>query len=301
MFCPNCGEPTRPHARFCANCGETLKRDSAPTVAISRPRADATTVLSPADRREMADRAAPEDLPAPVVSGGAPLASTPAPTAPPKYKHKWYRPGRISFGVFALLTAVAYLVSLAGVIPNKENAYWYTARATGFIAYGVLTISVALGLVVSTHWREYTGPWLVAERLHPQALLLSSMFLSFHVVAILLLNFPPAQAFIPFTSDFDASAISFGIIAMYLMIVLLVSTYLIGRIGYRTWHVMHYAGLLAWFLALGHAARVGDDSGSGWATAFYLVGAAVVVVLLLTYLGTRVVARRRRPVPAGAG
>jgi predicted ferric reductase len=203
--------------------------------------------------------------------------------------------------VLAVITAIAYLVSLPGLLPHKENTYWYTARATGFIAYGLLTLSVALGLVVATRWRAFTEPWLIAERLHPQFLLASAMFLSFHVVTLLFLSFPVAQAFIPFTSDFNPPAITFGVIAMYLMIILLVSTYLIGRIGYRTWHIVHYAGLLAWFLALGHAASTGNDSGSGWARAFYLGGVVIVVVLLLAYLATRVVALRRRAVPAGAG
>jgi methionine sulfoxide reductase heme-binding subunit len=261
-------------------------------------------VIGPAERQRIAERAAAPDpaatarLPA---ASAIPVPGAPAATAAPRYRHKWYRPGWISFGVLGIVTAIAYLVSLPGLLPHKENTYWYTARATGFIAYGLLTISVALGLVVSTRWRAFTGPWLVAERLHPQFLLASGMFLSFHIVALLLLSFPVAQAFIPFISDFDPPSITIGIIAMYLMIILLVSTYLIGRIGYRTWHVLHYAGLLAWFLALGHAARVGNDSGSGWAHVFYLVGAVIVVVLLLAYLGTRVAALRRRAVPAGAG
>jgi methionine sulfoxide reductase heme-binding subunit len=308
--CLNCGESTRAQARFCPNCGEVLRRDPAAAEAErpspgSAPDPHATMVIGPADAQRIRGRGVSTDPPAatrlPTASeaGIVSVASAPTPTAEPRYRHHWYRPGWISLGVFVVVTAVAYAVSLPGLLPHKENTYWYTARATGFIAYGLLTISVALGLVVSTRWRAFTGPWLVAERLHPQFLLASGMVLSFHVVSLLFLSFPVSQALIPFTSKFDPPTITLGIIAMYLMIILLVSTYLIGRIGYRIWHRIHYAGLLAWFLALGHAAGTGNDAGSPWAVAFYVVGVIIVVAFLLAYLVTRVAALRRREVSAG--
>jgi len=322
MNCPNCGQPTRERARFCPNCGERLSHPATQAAPGSGADASATMPLRTADVRKYAQRAGTpdpaatmraEDLastmraedmaatmratgmpPIPAAQPAPPPVAAVSPAAPPRTRHKWYRPGAPAFLIVGGITLIACVVAVMATDPNKANTEWYIARSTGFAAYVLLTLSVILGLILATRWRAFTGPWLVCERLHPVVLLTGFGFLILHILALILISYPVAQTLIPFISTFDPPAISLGIIAMYLMFILLVSTYLIGFIGYRTWHVIHYAGLLSWLFALGHAARIGNDSGEGWAKGIYLGGAVIVVALLLIYLAGRVVAARRR-------
>jgi predicted ferric reductase len=92
-----------------------------------------------------------------------------------------------------------------------------------------------------------------------------------------------------------------GITAMYLMIALTVSTYLIGRIGFRVWRVLHFAGFVAWLGATGHGIAAGSDTGELWARALYLGAMALVVCLVMARVVSRLLAasRAQRPVSAG--
>lgn len=220
--------------------------------------------------------------------------------APPRTKHKWYRPSILALLLVAAVTVLGCVLAALSTSQPHASTDWYIVRATGFIAYGLFTVSVLVGLVVATRWHAFTGPWLVFERLHPLVLLAAGMVLAFHIATLILLSFPILQALVPFLSAFDPTPVALGILAMYLMIVLLLSTYMIGSIGYRTWHRLHYSGLAAWLLALLHGILVGNDSGQAWARAMYYGSAVLVVALLLVYCLGRLQAARRRSAPSAS-
>ena len=66
-------------------------------------------------------------------------------------------------GVAALGGLIAVGLSTPKDVPDPTtsmtsvHAYWYMGRASGFIAYGLLLASIALGLAVSS--RVATGSW----------------------------------------------------------------------------------------------------------------------------------------------
>jgi len=138
---------------------------------------------------------------------------------------------------------------------------WYVARAAGLVAFGALTLSVWLGLAMSTRllgpkrhkslfgWHQtlaWTGLSMLA--LHAGALLFDPT-----------LHFGLASVLAPFASAWRPVAVAAGVVAGWLSLVLAVSFRLRKRIGQRGWRRLHYATFAAFALALGHALAAGTD------------------------------------------
>jgi len=250
-----------------------------------------TRRLSVAELEEYAKRVAAQ----PVDTDIAPAAMA------PRTKHKYYRPDwrelTVAGGLAILLNAL--IVLLIGT--DRVTTLWYVARASGFIVYGLLTISVALGIFMSLKWRPYTGAWLVAERLHPIVLFGAGAFATLHIGGLLLIDFPFVQALVPFTSDYRNLWVAPGVISLYLGVALVLSTYWIGYIGFRVWRFFHYAAFIAWAFALSHGLAAGHDAGLALSRVYYLSGAILVGGLVLIRLSRHVAALRQPVAPAGAG
>jgi predicted ferric reductase len=172
--------------------------------------------------------------------------------------------------------------------PQKATVYWFVARGSGFVVFGLLTVAVCLGLLLALRWRTDAWPRMITEELHPFVLIVAAVFLCLHVVSVFLdtfIHFQWYQVLIPFTSSYRVVWLSLGIIAMYLGAALALSIYLRPFIGYRAWRTMHYAGFLAWILALTHGLTMGTDAGSPWAIALYGGSALLVVGLLAIRFG----------------
>ncbi len=138
---------------------------------------------------------------------------------------------------------------------------WLVARAAGLVAFGLLSISVWLGLAMSTR--------LLAPRRQKaligwhQTLLWAAVgMLVLHGTAVLLdptLHFRVLVAFVPGVAPWRPIAVSAGVTAGWLMLVLAVSFRLRKRIGQRRWRLLHYAGFVAYACALGHGLTAGSD------------------------------------------
>lgn len=177
---------------------------------------------------------------------------------------------------------------LALANPQKATVFWYVARGSGFVVYGLLTLAVCLGILMSLRWRSDTFPRIILEDLHPFIILTAGVFLAIHIVSVLLdtfVHFQIYQVLVPFTSSYRVIWLSLGIISMYLAMALAASSYLRRFIGYRAWRALHYGGFFAWLLALTHAVATGTDSSSRWAIAIYGGSALLVCGLLLVRFG----------------
>jgi predicted ferric reductase len=138
---------------------------------------------------------------------------------------------------------------------------WYVARAAGLVAFGALTLSVWLGLAMSTR--------LLSPKRHKslfgwhQTLAWTGLsMLVLHAGSLLFdptLHFGLASVLAPFASAWRPVAVAAGVVAGWLTLVLAVSFRLRKRIGQRGWRRLHYATFAAFALALGHALTAGTD------------------------------------------
>lgn len=138
---------------------------------------------------------------------------------------------------------------------------WLVARSAGLVAFGLLTLSVWLGLAMSTRLLgpKRTKPLLA---LHRTLAWTGLSMVGLHVGAVMLdpvLHFGALAAFVPGAATWRPGAVALGVVAAWLSLALAASFRFRKRIGQKTWRRMHYATFAAFALSLGHALTVGTD------------------------------------------
>src|SRR5579862_445448 len=159
------------------------------------------------------------------------------------------------------------------------KALWYLTRGTGLVALVLLTVSVLLGVLEVKRWSSSRWPRFVTAGLHRNVSLLAVMFLAVHIATAVVDGFAPIgwlDAVIPFRSPYRPLWLGLGAVATDLLIALVLTSLLRGRIGYRAWRAVHWTAYACWPVALVHGLGTGSDTKLGWVLALYL-GSLVAV------------------------
>jgi len=167
----------------------------------------------------------------------------------------------------------------------SSQLLWYSARAAGFVAWSLAAAAVVWGLVVSTRAvtpRPRPAWWFDLHRFLGGA---AVVFTGIHVVSILLdsyVHFGLVSVLVPLTGSWHPVAVAWGIVAMYLLLAVEITSLLRTRIPRRAWRAVHFASFGLYVIATVHAFAAGTDA---WSLAF--IGAAtlsLVAVGALTLL-----------------
>lgn len=165
---------------------------------------------------------------------------------------------------------------------------WFVARGAGLVSFAFLTASVWLGLAMSTRL-------LGARRqkrllgLHRTLAWMGLTALGLHAGALLLdptIGFGPADVLVPFAASWNPVAVAGGVIAGWLVVMLVASFRFRNRIGQRAWRGLHYASFAAFLLALIHAITSGTDLAGLGGPVLALIAAGPVVWLVFVRILT---------------
>ena len=180
---------------------------------------------------------------------------------------------------------------------------WDTARAGGFAAYVLLTLAVAIGLILRSRLSSERWPRVITYELHGYVSLLALVFLTLHVLAVAVdpfTHFGLGELIVPFASHYRPLWMGLGIVALYLLLAVWVTTFLRKRIGHQAWRRVHGLAFAVYAAATVHGLGAGSDTRTSWGTAVYVVSVLLVVGLstrrLLVPAGSD---RRSRPGPGG--
>jgi sulfoxide reductase heme-binding subunit YedZ len=180
-----------------------------------------------------------------------------------------------------------------------DYGWWIASRASGIVALLLVTISVVVGLLISTKLvkRRGAAPFLVA--LHEQTALAGLISIAVHGTTLLAdpwLRPGLAGVLVPFASPYRPVFTAVGVVAAYLAVVLGLSFYVRQRIGTSLWRKAHRATILVWALGVVHAFGAGTDAGSLWFVELvYFTSAPVVVLFGIRVLPALKRTRRRLP------
>jgi hypothetical protein len=162
---------------------------------------------------------------------------------------------------------------------------WYTARAGGLVAWGLLVGSMVWGLLMSTKLaRKMARPnWMLD--LHRFLGGTAVVFTGIHVASIVLdsyVHFGWADVLVPFASSWHPVAVAWGIVGFYCLLTVEITSLLRKKLSKRLWRATHYLSFPLFASATVHAMTAGTDRRN------LLVLTAVVVcttlVLLLTFV-----------------
>jgi sulfoxide reductase heme-binding subunit YedZ len=144
---------------------------------------------------------------------------------------------------------------------------WYVTRATGLVTLTLLTASVLLGLLNAGRFRGERWPRFLTQGLHANLSLLVLAFLTLHVTSTVLDTYTSISltaAFVPFVSSYKPLWLSLGAIAVDLLIALVVTSLLRGRLGHRAWRRVHWLAYACWPVAVAHGLGIGTDRSATW-------------------------------------
>ncbi len=177
----------------------------------------------------------------------------------------------------------------------SSQLWWYTARAGGIVAWALLAASVVWGLLLSTRLRPggVAPAWLLD--LHRYLGGLATIFVGVHVVAIMLdsyVHFGLADVLVPFASSWHPNWVAWGIVSMYLLLAVELTSLARRRLPSRLWRRTHYLSLPLFAFSTLHFVGTGTDA----ANPFAVLGVVITVLAVVALLVRRI--RRSRSTPA---
>ena len=143
----------------------------------------------------------------------------------------------------------------------NTHFWWYLARGSGISSWFFGATSVMTGLVLSSKATLTPRPnWQLDLHRYQGALSLS--MLALHISALVAdtySHFTLSGIFIPFASSWKPLPVAWGIVAMYLLITVELTSLLRKRLSERVWHTIHLSSLVAYLLSTAHFFQAGTD------------------------------------------
>jgi DMSO/TMAO reductase YedYZ heme-binding membrane subunit len=166
-----------------------------------------------------------------------------------------------------------------------NSLWWYTARAGGLVAAALLAGSVIAGLALSTaprHARPRTS-WRLD--LHRFLGGMACIFLVLHIAGTYFdqfVTFRLVDLVVPFTSHWDPWAVALGVVSLYVLLAVEVTSLLKPRLPLAVWRNVHYASFPLFAFVQLHILLGGSDRQSPW-----LLGAIVACDVAIAALLVR--------------
>ena len=174
----------------------------------------------------------------------------------------------------------------------NSKLWWYATRSGGIVAWALLAGSVLWGLALSTKvLRGRPRPNWILD-LHRFMGGLALVFTGIHVAAILgdtYVNFGLVEVLVPFTGTWHPDRVAWGIVALYLLAAVEITSLLRRKLSKRTWRLTHYLSFPLFAFATIHGLVAGTDRHT-----FLLRWVVLLVAALVTILSALRVAQAER-------
>lgn len=176
--------------------------------------------------------------------------------------------------------------------------WWFLSRGSGIVAWVMLATTCLLGIAMSTKGFRLARPAWVLD-LHRWVGALAVITTGLHLgglVADNYVHFAWREILLPQASAWRRSAVTWGVIALYLMAVIQLTSWTMKHLPRRLWHGIHLFSYVLFGCATVHGALAGTDSGNR----VYVGGVALGVALVTLALFVRVARRRVRRTVSGS-
>jgi predicted ferric reductase len=171
---------------------------------------------------------------------------------------------------------------------------WYVSRATGVVSLVLLTAVMVIGILINRQGRLPGLPRFAVTNLHRNLSLMAVVFIVIHVVTAVIDGFvsvPLISGVIPFTSGYEGFWLGLGAISFDLMLALIVTSLIRGRLSRRVWKAVHWLAYASWPVAFAHSIGSSSDLQGG-----LLLGLAVLcAAALAAALAWRLIMARQVP------
>ncbi|MET0421320.1 MAG: ferric reductase-like transmembrane domain-containing protein [Acidimicrobiia bacterium] len=187
-----------------------------------------------------------------------------------------------------------------------SHFWWYTARACGLVAWGLVVASCAWGLMLALRVKVLgirpTAAWTLS--LHRWLSALAVTFTAVHVLAILaddFVGFSVGDVLVPFATSWHPVAVAWGIASMYLLVAIEITSLLRARLSYRAWRGLHLCSYVLLGATTIHLLTAGTDSTTVIPEAIAVVLGMFAVFSTVMLLTWRAAPKPRRIIITGDG
>ena len=171
----------------------------------------------------------------------------------------------------------------------SSHFWWYVARASGLVAWGLVVASCAWGLLhaIRAFGRRPSPAWMLS--LHRYLSALAIAFVAMHVAAILaddFVHFGLVDVFVPMVSSWHPLAVAWGIVSMYVIVVVEGTSLARARVSPKVWRGIHVLSYVLLAMVTIHLLTAGTDANDLLpAASAVLIGVAAVFgsAMLLTW------------------
>lgn len=176
---------------------------------------------------------------------------------------------------------------------------WIVLRAAGIGAYVMLFLSVVWGLISTTALFGSRVSKQSANLVHRFMATCGLFLLAIHLGGLLIDGFIPftvPDLFVPLRSTYRPVAVAVGIAGMYLLVFVLVTSWLRRPIGTTWWRRTHVLAIPTFTVAMLHGIFAGSDTArpAMWWT-YVVTGLVVVFLVIVRALTVGLRPERRQP------
>ncbi|HBI04780.1 MAG TPA: ferric reductase [Paenibacillaceae bacterium] len=173
---------------------------------------------------------------------------------------------------------------------------WDTTRALALTSYLLLFVSMVAGILQSM---KIMPPKSRANLsiAHTLTGWLGLLFGVTHGLVLLYdtyVGYSIAEILIPFTAKKDPMEIGLGVIAMYIMFLLVLSSDLLKRLGKNVWRSVHYLAFPAFLMALYHGVTIGTDTAIPGIKIMYIITGLTVAVLVVLRINVSLKTKKKK-------
>jgi methionine sulfoxide reductase heme-binding subunit len=171
--------------------------------------------------------------------------------------------------IFLALLGLVIVYATDQIVPatsdrQAELRFWLAARATGIVAFALLTLQIVLGLVLSHPTNRST--WNLSKRIFPWHDHLWVFVMAFLVIHVVSLVVDPKSgvslggALIPGLSEYRSSPVAVGTLAMYAFLVTAITARWTRLLPPGAWLSIHRLALVIFVMTWIHGVLAGTDT-----------------------------------------
>jgi len=164
----------------------------------------------------------------------------------------------------------------------NNQIYWDITRASGFVALGLLLLAVGLGLAIRRGWWDGALNRREVIDVHRFVATGTVVAVAIHLVSLLgdaFVGFNLADLLVPFYSNYRTIGVTSGILAMYGLVVVFITGFMVVKLGYARWYAVHRISYGVLALSVLHVLITGTE---GWSFGSLALCAAAVAFVLVS-------------------
>ena len=170
----------------------------------------------------------------------------------------------------------------------NEQFWWFLSRSSGIVSWALLAATTLWGIFLSTRMlKPYDRPaWL--RDLHTWLGTLTLLGTGVHIAAIMAdsyVQFSVKDVLVPMASEWKPLALAWGIVSMYMLIAVQVSSWAMKKIPRKLWRAIHFLSYGLFATTSIHSLSAGTDR----STLLYQGFAIALITLMLGAIAIRII------------